>query len=226
MWYFRFLGWLGEQSKFEGHRHMVGTLSIYTLVYTASLVRLKGQGPIKLARTRMAGGWSNYNRLQNCWDNLQNFGIFLMNFVLELKKYAVYNIHPRPPWSMLITLPGWSFRVWPTLCRGEGGGGGGGGGDVLPGVGILNSQKMVKRPNSFAIDCTLGSVIHCGSLSTQPITTEGTRPASGRVCGWTPHALRNKHQGLWGPRSNTQFTKPRPVPQSLQRVFADELCVL
>ena len=49
---------------------------------------------------------------------------------------------------------------------------------------------------------TLGSVIQSGSLSTQPITTEGTRPVPGSVCGWTRHALSNKHQSLWGPRSN------------------------
>ena len=31
-----------------------------------------------------------YNRLQNSWHTLQNFGIFLMNFALQLKKYTVW----------------------------------------------------------------------------------------------------------------------------------------
>ena len=38
------------------------------------------------------------------------------------KKYAVCTIYPRPPnqcWSLPLAL--WSFRIWPTLCKGEGG---------------------------------------------------------------------------------------------------------
>ena len=49
-------------------------------------------------------------------------GIFLTNIALQQKKYAVCPIYPRPPnqcWSLLRAL--WSFRIWPTLCRGEGG---------------------------------------------------------------------------------------------------------
>ena len=63
-----------------------------------------------------------YNRLQNSWHTLQIFGIFLMNFALQLKKYTVSQITPRPPnqcWSLFPVL--WSFRAWSTLCRGEGG---------------------------------------------------------------------------------------------------------
>ena len=45
-------------------------------------------------------------------------------------KYAVCPIYPRPPNQCWLLLPAlWSFRIWPTLCRGEG--------DVLPGIGIF-----------------------------------------------------------------------------------------
>ena len=46
-----------------------------------------------------------------------------MNVAPQLKKNNVCQIFPRPPpnqcWSLFPAL--WSFRVWSTLCRGEGG---------------------------------------------------------------------------------------------------------
>ena len=45
-----------------------------------------------------------------------------MNIAPQLKKNNVCQIFPRPPnqcWSLFPAL--WSFRVWSTLCRGEGG---------------------------------------------------------------------------------------------------------
>ena len=65
---------------------------------------------------------ASYNRLQNSWDTLQHFGIFFMNFAPEPKNMPFAQFTPRPPnqcWSLLPAL--WSFRIWPTLCRGEGG---------------------------------------------------------------------------------------------------------
>ena len=74
------------------------------------------------------GNWSarlqdmqTCNRLQNSWHTLQNVGTFLMNVALQLKKipFAKFPPPPNQCWSLFPAL--WSFRVWSTLCRGEGG---------------------------------------------------------------------------------------------------------
>ena len=40
---------------------------------------------------------TNYNRLQNSWHTLQNFGIFLMNVAPQLKKITFAKFPPAPP---------------------------------------------------------------------------------------------------------------------------------
>ena len=59
-------------------------------------------------------------------ETLYNLGIFLMNFALELKymPFAKFLLATLIILIMLLTLSAlWSFRIWPTLCRGESGGG-------------------------------------------------------------------------------------------------------
>ena len=170
MWYFRFLGWLGEQSKFEGHRRPWLVLYLYIHLYTQLVPwdwRVKGQ--LNLLERE----WRRVIKLQSVAKLLGQFAKF-WNLLDELrtraKKICRLQYSPPPPLVNVDHSSGMVISCLANIVQG------GGGGDVLPGVGILkNSQKMVKRPNSFATDCTLGSVIHCGSLSTQPITTEGTR---------------------------------------------------
>ena len=81
-----------------------------------------------------------------------NFWDLLDELRTRAKKYAVCPIYPRPPnecWSLLPAL--WSFRIWPTLCRGEGG--------CFTWDWDIRTvrQKTVKCLIIFASDCRLGS---------------------------------------------------------------------
>ena len=91
---------------------------------------------------------STYNRLQNSWHTLQNFGIFLMNAAPQLKKIPFAKFPPAPPINVDHSFRHYGHFVSGQHCAG------GRGGEVLPRFGMLeNSPKTVKCVITFETDC-------------------------------------------------------------------------
>ena len=88
-----------------------------------------------------ASSSKTYNRLQNSWDTLQNFGIFVMKFALELKNMPFAKFTP----ASLINVDQCSFRHYGHFVSGQRCAGGGGGGDVLLGIGIFENPPKHGR---------------------------------------------------------------------------------